>query len=62
MKFEVKQDGEIYKVYDTTTGKSITKDIPSKEIADEIAEDFNAMSNKDFRPIGGTDASKPLPN
>jgi hypothetical protein len=54
-KYKVRTEQGIYRVYDTETDKDITKDVPTIEIAQEIADDFNAMSNKDFRPIGGPD-------
>lgn len=57
-RFVVDQIGSVFKVRDTTTEKYITKDCPSKKIADEIADDFNRMENKDFRPIGMPDFSK----
>lgn len=58
MRYEVKQENGIYKVYDTKDSVWITKEITSKQIADEICEDFNKMDNKDFSPIGMPDFSK----
>jgi hypothetical protein len=43
MKYEVKQFSNIFRVIDTTSKRSITKDIPDRETADEIAADFNEM-------------------
>lgn len=39
-------------VIDNNQKKSITKLIPDEQTANEIRDDFNAMSKKDFRPIG----------
>jgi hypothetical protein len=43
MKYKVKQFRNIFRVIDTTSKRSITKDIPDRETADEIAADFNEM-------------------
>lgn len=58
MRYEVKKENESYKVWDTKDNVWITKEIPSKQIADEICQDFNKMDNKDFTPIGMPDFSK----
>lgn len=58
MTYEVKEENGNYKVWDTKKSLWITKEIPSKQIADEICEDFNKMDNKDFSPIGMPDFSK----
>lgn len=57
-RFEVQQRGDVFRVYDNQDKIDITKDVPSKEIAQEIADDFEAMSKKDYRPIGGPDMRK----
>lgn len=49
--------GGVYRVMDTEADVYITHDCP-KDIADEIAADFNAMANKDFSPLGGPDLSR----
>lgn len=46
----------MWRVKDSGTGKFITVDCP-KDVADEIADDFNKMDNMDYRPIGGPNAS-----
>ena len=56
MKFQVEEVKDHFIVRDTESGKSITQLIPDREIAQGIADDFNAMNNKDYRPIGGPDA------
>lgn len=48
--FEVKQDGEGFRVFNIASGTSITKICP-REIADEICRDFNSMQNGDFSPL-----------
>lgn len=58
MRFQTKNVNGVFRVMDTVDGKYITKDIPTEGIADEIADQFNAMENKDFTPIGGPDFSK----
>ena len=51
MRYEVKEDGKKLKVWDSKDKVWITKELPSIDIANEICHDFNAMDNKDFRPI-----------
>lgn len=51
-RYEVKEVDKSFKVWDNKGKVWITKEVPTKEIADEICNDFNAMDNKDFRPIG----------
>jgi len=58
MRFEVKKDGNDLKVWDTKTKVFITKALPSMEIANEIAEDFNKMDKSDFSPLGLPNFSK----
>lgn len=56
-KFKVVNIGNsIYRVKELSTGKYMTKDCP-KDVADEIASDFNKMSKRDFTPIGMPDLS-----
>lgn len=52
MRYEVKYEGKILKVWDNQKKVYITKALPSMAIANEIAEDFNKMDNKDFTPLG----------
>ena len=52
MRYEVKEEGKILRVWDNQDKLWITKELPSMAIANEIADDFNKMENKDFRPIG----------
>lgn len=42
MRFEVKQVGEFWRVWDTKNEYYITVDIPDKLIAEEICDDFNS--------------------
>lgn len=56
-RYEVRTRGKQWIVYDRKGKVNITKAIPEKQIADEIAEDFNRMEKKDFRPIGMPDFS-----
>lgn len=51
-RYEVKHEGKQIRVFDTIDKKYITKDCPSMKVAQEICDDFNAMENKDFRPLG----------
>jgi hypothetical protein len=53
MKYEVKQFRNIFRVIDTTSKRSITKDIPDRETADEIAADFNEMDGGNVETIAG---------
>lgn len=57
MRYEIKKDGNKLKVWDSKDKVWITRELPSMEIANEICNDFNAMDNKDFRPIGMPDFS-----
>ena len=52
MRYEVKEEGKILRVWDNQDKLWITKELPSMAIANAIADDFNKMENKDFRPIG----------
>jgi hypothetical protein len=58
MRYEVKKEGKILKVWDSQKKVYITKALPSMAIANEIADDFNKMENKDFTPIGLPNFSK----
>lgn len=58
MRYQVKKKGNILKVWDTKKNKAITKPLPSMEVANEIADDFNKMENKDYSPLGLPDFSK----
>jgi len=58
MRFQVKKKNNILKVWDTKKNKAITKALPSMDIANEIADDFNKMENKDYTPLGLPDFSK----
>lgn len=58
MKYEVKKVGESWKVWNNINKVFITNDVPFEEIANEICEDFNAMDNKDYRPLGLPNFSK----
>lgn len=58
MKFEIKKEGKRLRVWNNEKSVYITKDLPSMKIAQEICDDFNAMANKDYRPIGMPDFSK----
>ncbi|WP_286883462.1 MULTISPECIES: hypothetical protein [Sphingobacterium] len=49
-RFIVEEISGSYKVYDTVKMVYITKPC-LKEVAEEIAEDFEKMSNKDFSPL-----------
>ena len=60
MRYIIKKEGDILKVWDTKKNKAITKQLPSMKIAQEIADDFNRMDNKDFTPIGMPNFSKKL--
>jgi hypothetical protein len=53
MKYEVKQFRNIFRVIDTTSKRSITKDIPDRETADEIAADFNEIDGGNVETIAG---------
>lgn len=44
MRFEVKQVGEFWRVWDTQKEYFITTDIPNKSDAEEICDDFNTMT------------------
>lgn len=57
-RFEVRPRGKQFIVYDTKKKVYITKAIPDREIADEIADDFEKMSKGNYTPIGGVDNSK----
>lgn len=57
-RYEVRNRGKQFIVYDTKKKVYITKAIPDKEVAEEIAEDFNKMSKGNYTPIGGIDNSK----
>lgn len=50
-RFETRKKGELIKVWDTKKNKSITKALPSMDIANEIAEDFNNMDNKNYSSL-----------
>lgn len=56
-RFEVRPRGKQFRVYDTKDKKYLTVAIPDKAIADEIADDFEAMSKSDYRPLGLLDFS-----
>jgi hypothetical protein len=56
MEYEVKQVGSRFKVWSNKANDWITHAC-TKDIADEICEDFNKMANKDFSPIGGLNFS-----
>jgi len=58
MRYEVKKEGKILMVWDNQDKIRITKELPSMAIANEIADDFNKMENKDFTPIGLPNFSK----
>lgn len=49
-RFVVEETDGSFKVYDTVKLLYITKECP-KDIAEEIAEDFEKMSNKDYSPL-----------
>lgn len=49
-RFIVEEANGTYKVYDTVKLVYITKDCP-KDVAEEIAEDFNKMSKQDYSPL-----------
>lgn len=51
MRFEVKQEGERIRVFDTKLKNYITIDVPTMEIAEEIAADFNAMDVSGYAPM-----------
>ena len=57
-RYQIKRKNNILKVWDTKENKAITKELPSMEVANEIADDFNKMENKDFTPLGLPDFSK----
>lgn len=57
-KFTTKKVKGGYMVIDNEQKKSITKLIPDEQTANEIRDDFNAMSKRDYRPIGMPDFSK----
>lgn len=57
-RFVLRLNGDLYSVLDTHTKKTIARCIPTKAIAEEIASDFEAMSKRDYRSIGGPDMSK----
>ena len=57
-RFEVRTRGKQWIVYCTKTKAYITKAIPDKDIAEEIAKDFESMSKGDMRSIGMPDLSK----
>ena len=58
MRYKVKKDGKNLRVWDTKEKVWITTPIPSMEIANEIADDFNKMENKDYTPLCLPDFSK----
>ena len=60
MRYIIKKEGDILKVWDAKKNIAITKQLPSMKIAQEIADDFNRMDNKDFTPIGFPDFSKKI--
>lgn len=57
-KYEIRPRGKQFRVYDTSKKVYITNAVPSKEICQEIIDDFEAMGKKDFRPLGLPDFSK----
>ena len=52
MRYEVKKEGKVIKVWDNKYKIWITKALPSMAIANKIADNFNKMENKDFTPLG----------
>lgn len=51
MRYVVEKKGNSWFVYDNVKKNHITKAVPTKAIADEIAEDFNLMDGGDYSPI-----------
>ncbi len=57
-RFEVRPRGKQFIVYDTKKKVYITKAIPERQIAEEIADDFEKMSKNNYTPIGGPNLSQ----
>jgi len=49
-RFIVEESKGTFKVYDTILLKYMTKECP-KDVAEEIAEDFEKMSKQDYSPL-----------
>jgi hypothetical protein len=50
MRYEVKKEGNHFKVWDTKNQSWMTKNCP-EGIAKEICDDFNRMEGGDYSPI-----------